>query len=331
MGLRSKSTSSAAWKTLLVVITDPFAQAQPALEKAAAVARRSRCNVCLFNSFLIPEPVNDLPMGEHADIVASAIQHRRKKLRQLARDAGLKSAQCTVEWGFPTHEVIVRQVLKCKADVLLTDSHRHGRLARWVLTNTDWELMRTCPCPVWLVRSAKLPARPQLLVAVDPRRTGAKPADLDARLLNTAIGLTQRFGGDISVVHAYQTPHYIQPGLLRAPIRRMSGKISAFGVGASSTVTKLCQRHAIDPHRCLVREGLTKDVIADVTQNSRSDILIMGVVSRSMLPRPVIGGTAEAVIDHVACDVLVIKPKGFKTPVRARRARAARVRGTAHN
>lgn len=324
MGLRSNSMSSAAWKTLLVVITDPFAQAQPALEKAAAVARRSRCSIFLFNSFLIPEPANDAAMGDHANIVAAAIQHRRKKLRQLARDAGVKSAECTVEWGFPTHEVIVRQVLKRKADVLLTDSHRHGRLARWVLTNTDWELMRTCPCPVWLVRSGKLPARPKVLVAVDPRRTGAKPAGLDDRLLSTAIGFTQRFGGDISVVHAYQTPHNIQPGLLRAPIRRMSEELRAYGSCVNDTVTKQCQKYDIDPDRCMVREGLTKDVIADVTQSSRSDILIMGVVSRSMLPRPVIGGTAEAVIDHVACDVLVIKPKGFKTPVRVRRAPAAR-------
>lgn len=328
MGLRSKSTNPAAWKTLLVVITDPFGRAQPALSKAAAIARASRCTVHLFNTFLIPEPVNDVPMGQHADIVAAAVRHRRKQLQHLALEAGLKAAKCTVEWGFPTHEVIVRQVLKCQADVLLTDSHRHGRLARWMLTNTDWELMRTCPCPVWLVRSGKLPVRPKLLVAIDPRRTGAKPADLDARLLNTAIGFTQRFGGDVGVVHAYQTPRYVQPRLLRAPIRKAGGVLSAYGVGVNDTVTKQCHSYDIDPGRCTVREGITKDVIADVTQSERSDVLIMGVVSRSMLPRPLIGGTAEAVIDHVACDVLVIKPKGFKTPVRVRRARAPRVHGT---
>lgn len=35
-----------------------------------------------------------------------------------------------------------------------------------------------------------------------------------------------------------------------------------------------------------------------------------------MLKRPVIGSTAESVIDHVDCDVLVVKPAGFKTPVK---------------
>jgi Universal stress protein family len=38
---------------------------------------------------------------------------------------------------------------------------------------------------------------------------------------------------------------------------------------------------------------------------------VMGAVSRSGLKRLIIGNTAEKVIDQVACDLLVVKPKGF--------------------
>ena len=38
----------------------------------------------------------------------------------------------------------------------------------------------------------------------------------------------------------------------------------------------------------------------------------MGAVSRSLLARPVIGNTAERVIDHVDCDVFIVKPAAFK-------------------
>jgi universal stress protein E len=41
----------------------------------------------------------------------------------------------------------------------------------------------------------------------------------------------------------------------------------------------------------------------------------MGAVSRSGLKRLFIGHTAERVIDRLKCDVLIVKPEGFKTPV----------------
>jgi universal stress protein E len=43
----------------------------------------------------------------------------------------------------------------------------------------------------------------------------------------------------------------------------------------------------------------------------------MGAVSRSALQRVFIGNTAERVLDALACDVLVVKPRGTKTRVAA--------------
>jgi hypothetical protein len=41
----------------------------------------------------------------------------------------------------------------------------------------------------------------------------------------------------------------------------------------------------------------------------------MGAVSRSALKRAFIGHTAERVIDAVHCDVVIVKPRSFKTSV----------------
>jgi len=46
-------------------------------------------------------------------------------------------------------------------------------------------------------------------------------------------------------------------------------------------------------------------------------------VSRSGGSHAHIGGTAEAVIDAVDCDVLVVKPRGFKTSVGRKSPRLA--------
>jgi universal stress protein E len=293
--------SSKHWKSILAVVTDPFAREQLAATKAAAIARRCGARLTLFNSFMIPQPVSDVPMDSQQQIIASAIRQRRERLQQLAAGMRLgRPVECVVHWDYPAHEAIVRQVLRDAPDLLVTESHRHGRFARMVLANTDWELIRSCPCPVWFVRSAALPRSPRLLVAVDPRHSHAKPARLDDRLLQAARALTDQLDGRIKVVHAYETRASAIPGVARI----------------TQSVKRLARKYSVNDADCLIAEGPPADVIAATVRQAKTDLLVMGAVSRSMLVRPVIGSTAERVIDHVDCDLFVVKPAGFKSPIR---------------
>jgi universal stress protein E len=287
----------------LVVVKNPFARKQLAAEKAAAIARRCGARVVLFNTFMVPQPVANVPMNSREQIIESAIRQRRERLAGIVKGLRLPhSTQCIVRWDYPIDEAIVRQVRISKPDLLIAESHREGRLARLVLANTDWQLIRECPCPLWFVRSAELPRRLQLLVAVDPRHTHAKPAKLDDRLLQAARQLVGQLDGRIAVVHAYEAP------------------LSARDLTATTqAVTKLASRHGID--ECAVREGRAVDVIPAEVDRVRAEVLVMGAVSRSLLARPVIGSTAERVIDHVDCDVFVVKPAGFKSSVKRSPAR----------
>lgn len=310
---------TARWKRILVVVTNPFARKQLAAQKAAAVARRCGARVMLFNTFMVPQPVSDVPMGSREQIIESAIRQRRERLEQIAVSLRLpRSSQCIVHWDYPIDEAIVRQVQKSKPDLVIADSHREGRLARLILANTDWQLIRECPCPLWFVRSAELPRRPQLLVAVDPRHTHAKPARLDDRLLQAAGQLIGQLDGRIAVVHAYETPPSAVPGMMMEPIRLPVSpqRTREFIATTTQSVHRLASRHAIQPRDCNVREGRAEDVVPSEANRLRADVLVMGAVSRSLLARPVIGSTAERVIDHVDCDVFVVKPAGFKSRVK---------------
>jgi universal stress protein E len=53
-------------------------------------------------------------------------------------------------------------------------------------------------------------------------------------------------------------------------------------------------------------------------------IVVMGALSRSGLKRLFIGNTAEAVLDSLACDVLIVKPGRFQTQV-PRKSRGAQL------
>lgn len=324
--------TSKRWKSILVVVTAPFAREQLAATKAAAIARRCGGRVTLFNSFMIPQPVSDVPMDSQQQIIASAIRQRRERLHKLASSLRLSApVQCVVHWDYPAHEAIVRQVLEQKPDVVVTESHRHGRFARLVLANTDWELIRSCPCPVWFVRSPQLPRSPRLLVAVDPRHVHAKPARLDDRLLQAARGMAGQLDGSVAVVHAYETPASAMPGMLMEPVRLPIApqRTREFVAKTTQSVQRLAQKYGISAAGCFIAEGSPANVIAAKVRQANTDVLVMGAVSRSMLLRPVIGNTAERVIDQVDCDVFVVKPAGFRSPVRLTPPKSASTRSRA--
>lgn len=308
----------APWDKIMVVVANPFAERQLAVSKAAAIASRCGAEVVLFDSFMLPQSVREAALGSPESIIDLTTRQRTERLMQVAKQARLpRGTQCIVRWDFPIHEAIVRQVYRTKPDLLIAESHRHGRLARMVLANTDWQLIRDCPCPLWFVRTAELPREPRWLVAVDPRHTHAKPAELDDRLLSAAQGAVDRVGGTVSMVHAYELPLGSGPGTLVEPIRlpRTPGRGRKVIADTTRAIQALARKHGISRNQCLVREGAVTDVIAAEAERQHADVLVMGAVSRSLLERPVIGITAERVIDHVDCDVFVVKPSGFKSRV----------------
>jgi len=291
--------SSATWRSISVVV-DPQEKAHPALQKAAAVAARCGARLTLVNTFVLPQPMADVARISAREIVNAALRDRRRQLEKLAaglRRRGLK-VSCVVQWDYPQHEAVVRHVLETRPDLLVAGSVQHGRIARWILSNTDWELIRSCPCPLWLVRGGRLPAKPRLLVAVDPAHGQAARSRLDTRLLHAARQLVGTIGGVVGIAHA-DDPR--------------ASQIDA--------VERLGRRHHVDPARRYVIPGETTRVLPALVAKTGADILVMGAVSRSRLGEPFIGTTAERLIDRVECDVFIVKPVGYRSPVSRRRAR----------
>ncbi len=314
------------WQHLLVAVADPFSSKQVALRKAAAIARRCGARVTLFNAFSLPYPLPEPAPVSSDEALYAAIRHRTKGLARLARPlqkAGV-TVECVVEWDFPAHDAIVRYALKSKPDVVVAESHHHSKLARWLLANTDWELIRACPCPLWFVKTQQLPASVSVLAAVDPLHAHAKPSQLDDRILDQAEALTRQLHGSISIAHAYTAPlsnssaTFIEP--LRIPIA--PDRAQRFLAGIQQQVEALAARHQIDAGHRFTREGDPVTVISALVAKLKTNVLVMGAVSRSGFRQPFIGNTAEKLIDKVRCDVLIVKPAGFKTAVPKKSATA---------
>jgi universal stress protein E len=295
-------------KSILVAVRDPSDNTQVALRKAAQIAQRCGASLTLYHAFANPSPLPEPLPTDPTKILEAFGKARREALRALARPLRAKGlrVRCEVAWDFPPAHAIVRRVLIDKPDLVVAASHRHSRIARWFLNNSDWELIRECPCPVWFVKDARLSKRPRVLTAVDPTHARAKPAGLDNRLVRAARDIGGCIGGELALIHVAEPDGARWP--FDAPVNASSQRVSV------AAIERLAQRHGVTA-RALLESGNPADALIDAAAKQRADLLVMGAVSRSSRGRAHIGGTAESVIDAVECDVLVVKPRGFATSV----------------
>ena len=306
-------------KHILVAMADPAARSSIALAKAAALARKTGAELTLFHSLYSPYVAGEQfysPDALEKDI-EGAVNARKAQLSKVALGLGkdVPRVRVRVRWDYPVYESIVREAVRENVDLVVAESHRHTRAARAVLSNTDWQLIRLCPCPVLFVKTAKPYDRLRVLAAVDPLHAHAKPEALDKTILERGGELAELFNGPLHVAHAYLLATPFTSGVLMEPVPLPVSVAEQQLAEVRKAFDKLVKPYALGSRRSHLRAGNASVELPAIAEEVGAGVVVMGAVSRSGLKRLFIGSTAERVIDHLKCDVLVIKPEGFKTPV----------------
>ncbi|MBS0579281.1 MAG: universal stress protein [Proteobacteria bacterium] len=313
-------------RRILVAIGDLAHPPKSELRKAGLLARKSGAKIELFHAITDLDPGLSFPEAVTARAVAeqrsaTATQGQQKLLR-MARDRSLHGLEvtCTASWDFPPHEAIIRRARTIKADLVIAATRRHRLGARMVLTNTDWELIRHCPTPVLLVKSRRLYRNPVVIAAVDPFHAHVRPADLDKRLVDAGAGIAKLIRGRLDVFHAYMPLLSVAPMAGATPVMLPPEMEITHEDLITREVRELAQTASVPAKRCHLCMGSVSSELDATVRRTHAHLVVMGAVSRSAVSRLFIGNTAERVLDRLTCDVLVIKPRGFKSKVVARRA-----------
>jgi universal stress protein E len=305
---------------ILVGIEAPFERRQLALSRAAQVARQTGASLILFHSAFSPYAAGRTLYRSTVERgIKKTIAERRAALEKLAaplRRKGLKVATKAV-WDYPAFEAIVREVLRIRPDLVVAESRRRAFGARLFLTNTDWQLIRLCPVPLLFVKKSRAWGKARVLAAIDPMHANAKPARLDKRILEAGQALAASHSGRLEVVHAYLPLSFFMPGgygeaipmPVEPEVERKHARLTKRALERSVQFLDLPQR------QLHLQMGVAHDAVPDLARRLRCDVLVMGAVSRRGLDRLIIGSTAERAIDRAPCDVLVVKPRGFRTTV----------------
>ena len=314
---------------ILVAVKDPHAKSHPAVAKAAAIAAALDAQLQLFHA--IDEPVYP-DLGRVEGLRIPQLEKRRREgFRQLLevmaeplRSRGL-TVSTAVEWDFPLHEAIIRSAEKFEANLVVAADHATRHRLPWLLRYTDWELLRACPIPVLLVKDPRPYRRPVILAALDPTHAFAKPQGLDGEILRHCATLADALRGAVHVVHGYvPVPANLSPTLLSTP-----GGLEKTLAAAQETATVALREETgplgIPSSRLHLVGRHPTDAVREVARETGSQIVALGSISRSGVDRLLIGNTAEALIDALKCDVLVVKAPGFRHRI-ARAPRGTRLR-----
>jgi len=301
----------------ILVQVDTAWKDQPALDRAVALARSDGARLHLMAVVAeAPEPARALLSDEIRQRLVQRPQDELARIRAGLEARGL-DVTADVRRGRPAI-ALIRDVLAHGHDLVMR-SHGTGANDGKRYGPVDMQLLRQCPCPVWLVRTPDGRPLKRVLATVDPAAGDPAHDELNLKVLELAGGIARAEGAALFVLHAWAPfgadllRSYMKPAELRGyveAVRRMAR--DAFADLLARAGDRLP-----DAQSLLVR-GDAGWIIPRVARTKRVDLVVMGTVARTRISGLLIGNTAERALQGLRCSVLAIKPRTFVSPVEGR-------------
>ncbi len=306
----------------ILAVIDPTTKDQPGVRRASWLAQKTGAElellVCYYNEYLSGDRLFDSPsLAKARDEVIRSQKGHLEKLAEPLRASGI-TVKTTAVWDHPLHEGIVRHAVSSRADIVVKDTHHHAAVARALLTNTDWNLIRTCPTRLWLVKPTEMADGAVFVAAIDPMNQHDKPAALDDEILQLSKMLADKVSGDVHAFHSYDPRIAVATATANAyipvalPFDESEQQMHEDHQKRCKEITEF---HEIDEDKLHLIAGLTHEELPAAAEKIGADVVVMGAVARNRWKRLFIGATAERTLEHLPCDLLIVKPDWFKTPV----------------
>lgn len=301
----------------ILAIIDPTTEQQKALNRAIELAQKTNASITAFLSIYdFSYEMTTMLSGEEREAMRqSLINDRLEWLNDVIQSLDHQNINidCKVIWHNRPFEPIIEQVLHQGYDIVIKGTHEHDKLKSVIFTPTDWHILRKCPCPVLLVKDHLWPENGNILASLNVGSDEQEHQSLNNIITEEAKNLAKLISGNVHLVNSFPgTPVNIaieipefnaneyNDSMLQHHQQAMSEHANKFGITEQFT------------H---VEEGLPEDVIESLSTKLDAELVILGTIGRTGISAALIGNTAEHVIDRLNCDVLALKPQGYKSPL----------------
>ena len=298
----------------ILVIVEPDVHPSQVASRAVWLAKLTHAELV----FLLCDPdIGALHEGffvsnQAKDIAARIRTAQREIIDDIAapaRAAGVNVTTDVLEER-PIADGVLHRALDMNPRFVMKGTQYHSAAERSIFVDTDWQLVRSCPYPLWLVKPHELRDRPVVIAAVDPTHSHDKPAALDKVIIDSAHGLVDATGGELHLLHTYhrlvgvgrEATRTFKP--IELPVDELSEKIRKEHRGR---LDELAKANGIDAKHTHQLPGDTKELLPAFARTRGADLVVMGALARWGLKRAILGSTAEKVLDHLPCDILIVR------------------------
>ncbi|MAQ99054.1 MAG: universal stress protein UspE [Oceanospirillaceae bacterium] len=301
--------------THILAVLDHQVTDDPALSRALWLAKSLKAELTLLTNAW--DPLGD--EGSHVkaemrDNIRYKFTERAERWLEEAaeelRESG-QTVQTEVLWHKHLHEAALEVLNQQDVDLVVKSVRTAGLIDR-LFTHNDWNLLRHCPAPVLMVKNAEAWSNNRFIAAIDATCDDEGHTRLNDNLLAFAELFADHLNTDLHLFNAYpeinltfaMVPEVSIPDELISDLREQHEK------GAQRWASK----YNVPEDHVHVGEGNTEDLLASLVTETGTDLVMLGSVGRKGISAALIGNTAEAVLNRVPCDVLVIKPQDGVSP-----------------
>lgn len=299
--------------TTLLVALGSERRRTAALARGIELARRTGASLhlCVFDYQGLIDTAREAVSPDVAQLAQK--EFMRERLAWVAAETASLAAQglrveCDVVWSPIAHEAVLGKALDIGADLIIRDvaldRHSPPRLHPSPL---DWKLLRLAPCSLMLVRPDSAPLPRHLLTAVDVTSIRPQASRLNERLMQNATKLARECEADLDLVSAYSYVPLESDAFSFAP-----ELYDLVDKSHKTAFEQFVASQSVAADRCHRLFGEPADSIAKCALDHHADLVVIGSAYHSGWDRLLFGSTAESLLRQLCCDVLILKPEGFR-------------------
>lgn len=298
----------------ILVIVEPDVHPSEVVARATWLAGLVNCDLDLV---LCDPDIGTLREGffvsnQARDIAEKIRVAQREMIDDLAgppREAGIGVTTEVLEER-PIADGILHRAVDMNPRYIVKGTQYHSAAERSIFVDTDWQLVRSCRYPLWLVKPHDIREKPIIVAAVDPTHSHDKPASLDQVIVENALSIGNAAKGEVHLLHTYhrligvgrEATRTFKP--IELPIEQLSSKIQR---EHREKLDALAEANGIDAEHTHQLPGDTKELLPTFARTKGADLVVMGALARWGLKRAILGSTAEKVLDHLPCDILIVR------------------------
>ncbi len=276
-----------------------------AIERALWIAKLNSARLQLFFSLDIGARAQQSIQAD-ANASSTVLGEAERVLGGLVdrvKEQGIE-ASYRVTFGKSWIEII-RQVLREDSDLVIVGGNQRSVLERLFIGSTGMNLLRSCPCPVWVTHPPRANSHEAILVGHDLTEVGDLALELGAKI-------AELHQAPLHVVHVVEA---VQVNAAK-PLDALAAAGEETRQAARAHIaSQLEQFKLAKPAEVQVVEGSPDEVLRDQIEQHDIALLVMGTLARGGIEGLLIGNTAERLLPKISCSVLAVKPANFQTPI----------------